>query len=110
MHACVCSNQCYKRGGLVCISSCLGCPALHCRTGPVPPGDDHSLAEGHQFLPNLTSNHRAICYCADQSRCSMLALLHGKSTLTRYKQCVCCMQSNLNLYVYTSFCELLLKY
>ena len=57
MHACVCSNQCYKKGRLVCTSSCHGCPALHRRTGPLAPHDNHSLAEGHRFCPNLTSNH-----------------------------------------------------
>ena len=60
MHACVCSNQCYKKGRLVCKSSCHGCPTLHRRTGPVDPPDNHSLAEGHQFCPNLTRNHHAI--------------------------------------------------
>ena len=30
-----------------CKSSCHSCPALHRRTGPVAPRDNHSLAEGH---------------------------------------------------------------
>ena len=57
MHACVCTNQCYKKGRLVCTSSCHGCPTLHRRTRPLAPHDNHSLAEGHRFFPNLTSNH-----------------------------------------------------
>ena len=60
MHACVCSNQRYKKERLVSKSSCHGCPASHRRAGPVAPRDNHSLAEGHQFCPNPTSNHRAI--------------------------------------------------
>ena len=60
MQACVCSNQCYKKGMLVCKSSCHGCPALHYRTGLLAPHDNHSLAEGHLVLSNLTSNHGAI--------------------------------------------------
>ena len=46
---------------------------------------------------------------ANQSLYSMFALLHGSSTVTRDGQCVCCMRSNHNLYVYTFFFELLLN-
>ena len=60
MHACVCCNQCHKKGRLVCRSTCHGCPALHRRTGPLAPHDNHSLAKGHHFCPNLTSNHRGV--------------------------------------------------
>ena len=31
----------------VCESSCHSWPALHRRTGPLPPRDNHSLAKGH---------------------------------------------------------------
>ena len=31
-------------------SSCHSCPALHRRTGPLAPRDNHSLAEGHSFF------------------------------------------------------------
>ena len=60
MHQSVCSNQCNKKGRLCCKSGCHGCPALHGRTGPVVPSDNHCLAEGHLFCPNLTPNQRAI--------------------------------------------------
>ena len=50
-----------EKGRLVCKSSCHSCPALHRKAGPVAPRDNHSLAEGHLFSPNLTSNHLAIC-------------------------------------------------
>ena len=33
-----------------CKSSCHSCPALHRRTGPLAPRDNHSLAEGHCFF------------------------------------------------------------
>ena len=33
-----------------CKSSCHSCPALHRRTGPLAPRDNHSLAEGHWFF------------------------------------------------------------
>ena len=36
-------------------SSCHSCPALHRRTGPLAPSDNHSLAEGHlsfSFCPD----------------------------------------------------------
>ena len=31
-------------------SSCHSCPALHRRTGPLAPRDNHSLAQGHWFF------------------------------------------------------------
>ena len=51
-----------------------------------------------------------IMQSATQSLYSMFALLHGSSTVTRDKQCVCCMRSNNNLYGYTFFFEILLKF
>ena len=33
-----------------CKSMCHSCPALHCRTGPLAPPNNHSLAEGHCFF------------------------------------------------------------
>ena len=41
-----------------------------------------------------------IVQTANQSCCSLFALLHGKSTVTGHKQCVCCRLSKHNLYVY----------
>ena len=57
MHQCVCSKLCNKKGWLCCKSSCHGCPALHCKAGPVAPRDNPSLAKGNLFFPILTSNH-----------------------------------------------------
>ena len=33
-----------------CKSSCHSCPAVHRRTRPLAPRDNHSLAEGHWFF------------------------------------------------------------
>ena len=51
-----------------------------------------------------------IVQSANQSLYSMFALLHGASTVTLGKQCVCCMRSNHNLYVYTFYFDLLLNF
>ena len=50
-----------QKGRLVCNSGSHSCPASHRRTGPLAPHDNHSLAEGHRFCPNLASNH-LLCY------------------------------------------------
>ena len=39
---------------------------------------------------------------------SMFALLHCRCTITRDKQCACCIQSKQDLYVYTLFFEFIL--
>ena len=36
---------------------------------------------------------------------SKFALQHSEFTVTRDKQCACCIRSKQNLYVYTWFCE-----
>ena len=41
---------------------------------------------------------------------SMFALLHGEFTVTRDKQCACCIRSKQNLYVYTLFVEFMLSF
>ena len=41
---------------------------------------------------------------------SMFALLHGEFTLTRDKQCACCIRSKQDLYVYTLFLEFILDF
>ena len=40
---------------------------------------------------------------------TMLALLHGTFTITRDKQCACCIRSKQDLYVYTLFFEFILS-
>ena len=46
-----------------------------------------------------------IVQSSNQSLYPMFALLHGQSSVTRGKQCACCIRSNKNLYVYTLLCE-----
>ena len=75
---------CYKKGGLVCKSGCHGCPALHRRTGPLAPHDNHSLAEGHRFGPTLASNLLLCCWSAHKSlapRARTLLGVLGHATL-----------------------------
>ena len=51
----------------MCKSGCHGCPALHRRTGPLAPHDNHSPAEGHRFGPTLASNLLLCCWSAHKS-------------------------------------------
>ena len=57
----------------------------------------------------VCSNHPIspliIVQSSNLSLYSMFALLHGEFTLTRDKQCACCMRSKQNLYVYNLFFE-----
>ena len=41
---------------------------------------------------------------------STFALQQGKFTVTQHKQCACCTRSKQNLYLYTSFFELILHF
>ena len=56
-----------QKGRLVCKSGCHGCPALHRRTGPLAPHDNHSLAEGHRLCSYLASIHLLCCWRAHES-------------------------------------------
>ena len=56
-------------------------------------------------MPNLI-----ILQSSNLSLYSMLALLHGEFTLTRDKQCACCIRSKEDLYVYTLFFEFILNF
>ena len=60
----------------------------------------------------VCSNHPIspliILQSSNLSLYSMLALLHCAITMTRDKQCACCIQSKQDLYVYTLFFELVL--
>ena len=61
----------------MCKSGCHGCPALHRRTGPLAPHDNHSLAEGHRFGPTLASNLLLCCWSAHKSLASRARTLLG---------------------------------
>ena len=41
---------------------------------------------------------------------TMFALLRGEFTITRDKQCACCIQSKQDVYVYTLFFEFILSF
>ena len=41
---------------------------------------------------------------------TMFALLHGKFTITRDKECACCIGGKQDLYVYTLFFEFILSF
>ena len=74
----------------MCKSSCHGCPALHRRTGPVAPRDNHSLAEGHLFFSLISS--LIICNPSNLALYRLLALLQDSFTETRDEQCACCIR------------------
>ena len=68
----------------MCKSGCHGCPALHRRTGPLAPHDNHSLVEGHRFGPTLASNLLLCCWSAHKSlapRARTLLGVLGHATL-----------------------------
>ena len=69
----------------MCKSSCHGCPALHRRTGPVAPRDNHSLAKGHRFRCYLSSYHRAILIDPLIHVCVATWLVYGN---TRQAMCM----------------------
>ena len=62
----------------------------------------------------VCSNHPIspliILQSSNLSLYSMFALLHGEFTLARDKQCVCCIRSKQDLYVYTLFFEFILNF
>ena len=61
----------------------------------------------------VCSNHPIspliIVQSSNLSLYSMFALLHGEFTITRDKQCACCIQSKQDLNVYTLFFHLILN-
>ena len=69
-----------------CKSSCHSCPALHRRTGPLAPRDNHSLAQGHWFAvscavscvrcPGPLGSGSPVCTrCVRCCMCGVLGLL-----------------------------------
>ena len=57
----------------------------------------------HPISPSI------IVQSSNLSLYSMFALLHGEYTVTRDKQCACCIRSKQTLSVYTLFFELILN-
>ena len=62
----------------------------------------------------VCSNHAIspliIVQSSNLSLYSVLALLHGTFTITRDKQCACCIRSKQDLYVYTLFFKFILRF
>ena len=62
----------------------------------------------------VCSNHSIspliIVQSSNLSLYSMFALLHCTFTITRDKQCACCIRSKQDLYVYTLFFEFILSF
>ena len=60
------------------------------------------VCSNHAILPLI------IFQSSNLSLYSMSAVLHCAITMTRDKQCACCIQSKQDLYVYTFFFEFIL--
>ena len=59
---------------------------------------------------NHPISHLVIVQSSNLSLYCMFALLHGKFTVTRNKQCACRIGSKQNLYVHTLFFEFILSF
>ena len=68
----------------VCESSYHSCPALHRRTGPVAPRDNHSLTKGHLFCPDH-------CFLSAASAlavpCSPMPMVRSVNQVAAYQVC-----------------------
>ena len=68
----------------VCASSCHSCPALHCRTGPLAPRDNHTLAEGHWFYSDHCYKSTALTLSVP---CSPMPKNSGLNQVAAYQVC-----------------------
>ena len=66
----------------VCQSSCHGCPALHRRTGPLAPRDNHTLAKGHWFCSDRSSQSTAPTLAVP---CSPMPMVTSVSQMAAYQ-------------------------
>ena len=62
------------------------------------------VCSNHPILPLI------VVQSSNLSLYSTFALQHGEGTLTRDKQCACCIRSKQNLYDYTLFFEFILSF
>ena len=67
-------------------SSCHSCPALHRRTGPVAPRDNHSLAEGHWIFTVYCLAYGFLCLGA---LCRVYGVLGPLAPVHRCARVVC---------------------
>ena len=68
-----------------CKSSCHSCPALHRRTGPLAPRDNHSLAEGHWFF--FTDNCLLSTALTLSVPCRPMPMVSSVSQVAAYHDC-----------------------
>ena len=69
-----------------CKSSCHSCPALHRRTGPLAPRDNHSLAEGHWIFSVYCLAYGFLCLGA---LCCVYGVLGPSALVHRCARVVC---------------------
>ena len=82
----------------VCESSCHSCPALHRRTGPLAPHDNHSLAEGQWFFTDHCLLSTALTLSVP---CSPMPMVSSVDQVAAYQVCshpagVCLVDHVLN--------------
>ena len=68
----------------VCKSSCHSCPALHRKTGPLAPCDNHSLAEGHWFFTDHCLLSTALTLSVP---CSPMPMVTSLDQVAAYQVC-----------------------
>ena len=68
----------------VCENSCHSCPALHRRTGPLAPRDNHSLAEGHWFFTDHCLLSTALTLSVP---CSPMPMVSSVDQVAAYQVC-----------------------
>ena len=65
-------------------SSCHSCPALHRTTGPLPPRDNHTLAEGHWFYLDHCFLSTALTLSVP---CSPMPIVSSVNQVAAYQVC-----------------------
>ena len=65
-------------------SSCYSCPALHRRTGPIAPRDNHSLAQGHWFFTDHCLLSTALTLSVP---CSPMPMVSSVDQVAAYPVC-----------------------
>ena len=77
-------HSCADMPACVCESSCNSCPALHRRTGPLAPRDNHSLAEGHWFYSDNCFQSTALTLSVP---CSPMPMVSSVNQVAAYQVC-----------------------
>ena len=77
-------HSCADVSVYVCHSSCHSCPALHRKTGPLAPRDNHSLAEGHWFFTDHCLLSTALTLSVP---CSPMPMVSSLDQVAAYQVC-----------------------